>query len=127
MEAGASGYLVKNILGDKLIMAIRLVRDGESVFSNEIKNKLLKHALRYPSTPSSIPVVGDRLSVRELEIFQLAAKGMSNKEISQQLNLNLRTVKSHFVNIFSKLNANSRTEAVMIGLRLGLISIDDIS
>jgi two-component system, NarL family, response regulator LiaR len=124
LEAGAAGYLTKNILGDQLIHALRLVVDGESVLSDDVKNNLLKHALRYP-IKNSVPVVGDKLSGRELEVFRLAARGMSNKQISQELDLNLRTVKSHFVNIFSKLNVGSRTEAVILGLRLGLLNMDD--
>ncbi len=126
LEAGAAGYLIKNILGDKLSLAIRLVIDGESVLSDEITNTLLKYALQYPPK-ITVPIVGDRLTTRELEIFRLGARGMSNKQICQELNLNLRTVKSHFVNIFSKLNVSSRTEAVVVGLRIGLVSLDDIS
>jgi two-component system, NarL family, response regulator LiaR len=126
LEAGAAGYLIKDIPGKEIAFAIRLVVEGESVLSDGIVSSLLKHAIRYPAK-LPVPVVGDRLSAREIEIFKLAARGMSNKEISQDLNLNLRTVKNHFVNIFSKLNVGSRTEAVIVGLRLGLITIDDIS
>jgi two-component system, NarL family, response regulator LiaR len=125
LEAGAAGYLTKNILGEKLALAVRLVMDGESILSDDIKNSILKHALRYPvKTP--VPILGDRLSAREFEIFRLAAKGMTNKQIAQLLDLNLRTVKNHLVNIFSKLNVGSRTEAVIVGLRLGLITLEDV-
>jgi len=125
LEAGAAGYLTKDILGEKLIHAIRMIMSGESVLSEEVMNKVLVHALRYPWKPS-VPALGEKLSPRELEIYRLSAKGMSNKQISQELNLNLRTVKGHLVNIFSKLNASSRTEALLIGLRTGLITFDDI-
>jgi two-component system, NarL family, response regulator LiaR len=127
LEAGAAGYLTKNILGDKLTLAVRLVVDGESVMSDEIINSLLKHALRYPLKTNVPAGSGNVLSAREREIFHLAAKGLSNKQISQQLNLNLRTVKSHLVNIFSKLKVGSRTEAVVVGLRMGLITLDDVN
>ncbi len=125
LEAGAAGYLTKNILGNKLIHGIRAVMSGESIFSDEVKNRLLMHALRYPLKPST-PAASDVLTAREMEIFQLVAKGMSNKQIAQQLNLNLRTVKGHFVSIFSKLNVRSRTEALVTGLRIGLITLDDV-
>jgi two-component system, NarL family, response regulator LiaR len=125
LEAGATGYLTKNILGKKLIHAIHAVMSGESIFSDEIKNRLLIHALRYPLKPA-IPTIGEILTAREMEIFQLVARGMSNKQIAQEMNLNLRTVKGHFVSIFSKLNVNSRTEALVTGLRIGLITLDDI-
>ena len=125
LEAGADGYLTKNIHGEKLAHAIRLVVARESVLSEDVMNKLLKHALRYPIRPAT-QLLGTKLSSRELEILGLAAKGLGNKQIAQELGLNLRTVKGHFVNIFSKLNANSRTEAVIIGLKTGLIVPKDI-
>ena len=125
LEAGAAGYLTKTILGEKLIHAIYSVISGESVLSEEVMNRVLSHALRYPWKPA-VPTVGEKLTSREIEIYRLAARGMSNKQISQELDLNLRTVKGHFVNIFSKLNASSRTEAIVIGLRTGLITINDI-
>jgi DNA-binding NarL/FixJ family response regulator len=125
LEAGADGYLTKDIHGEKLVQAIRFVTSGESVLSEDVMNKLLKHALRYPIRPANQPT-GTKLSCREVEILGLAARGMGNKQIAQELDLNLRTVKGHFVNIFSKLNANSRTEAVIIGLKTGLLVPEDI-
>lgn len=125
LEAGATGYLSKNILGNKLVYAIRAVKSGESIFSDEIKDRILTHALRYP-LQSSIPAVGGNLTARELEIFRLAAKGLSNKQISTEMNLNLGTVKGYFVSILSKLNVCSRTQALVVGLRIGLITLDDI-
>lgn len=125
LESGADGYLTKNLPGEKLIDAVRLVLSGESVLSSEVLDKLLKHAIRYPIKPSEV-VIGGNLSDRELQILKLLAKGISNKQIAQELDINLRTVKGHVFNIFSKLNANSRTEAVIIGLRHSLISYDEI-
>jgi two-component system, NarL family, response regulator LiaR len=124
LEAGATGYLTKNILGNKLNHAIRAVKSGESIFSDEVKNRILMHALQYP-LKQSVSTIGENLTTRELEIFRLAARGMSNKQISTEMNLNLRTVKGHFVNIFSKLNVRSRTQAVGVGLRAGIITLDD--
>lgn len=126
LEAGAAGYLTKNIAGEELIHAIRSIIAGESVLSDEVMRKLLKHALRYPIKPL-LPFAKEMLTTRELEIFKLAARGMSNKQIAQDLNLNLGTVKGHLVNIFSKLNVCSRTEAVITGLRSGFFTIDDLS
>lgn len=125
LESGADGYLTKNLPGEKLIDAVRLVFSGESVLSSGVMDKLLKHALRYPIKPS-VAVIRGNLSTRELETLRLVAKGMSNKQIAQELNISMRTVKGHVFNIFSKLNANSRTEAVIIGLRSGLISYNEI-
>ncbi len=65
------------------------------------------------------------MSVRELEVLRLAASGMSNKEIASSLGLNIRTVKGHFADIFTKLGVSSRTEAIMTGLRAGFLTIDE--
>ena len=126
LEAGAAGYLTKSILGDKLIQAVRSVATGESVLSDDIMNKLLKHALRYPTSNPDIDL-SSKFSSREWEVFKMTAKGLSNKQIAQEMGLNLRTIKGHLANIFSKLNVNSRTEAVILGLRTGLLTINDIS
>jgi DNA-binding NarL/FixJ family response regulator len=70
--------------------------------------------------------VGDQLTARELEVLNVAAKGISNKDIALKLGLSVRTVKAYLADIFLKLNVASRTEAVIIGLRRGIISIDDL-
>ncbi|MFC2073210.1 response regulator transcription factor, partial [Chloroflexota bacterium] len=66
------------------------------------------------------------LTPREIEILRLAAKGMSNKDIAKVLFLSLRTVKSHLTNIFNKMGCGSRTDAIIIGLREGYITLDEI-
>jgi len=125
LEAGAAGYLIKDIPGEELAHAIRWVISGESLLSKEMLKKLIKHAIRYP-VKSSVPVLGERLTAREMEVLILAARGHSNKEIAQELGINLRTVKGYFVNIFSKLNVSSRTEAIHLGLKEGIIKLADI-
>lgn len=124
-EAGASGYLTKTIYGEEVPHAIRGVVAGESVVSNEVMNKLLKYAIRNPIKPL-VEVEKDKLSTRELEILRLLARGMNNKEIAALLDLNLRTVKGHLVNIFAKLNAKSRTEALIIALRCQYLTVNDL-
>ena len=64
--------------------------------------------------------------MREQEILRALSKGKSNKQIAQELNMGVRTVKSHLVDIFSKLNVVSRTEAIIIALRCGFLNIDDM-
>jgi DNA-binding NarL/FixJ family response regulator len=125
LEAGAVGYLTKSVYGDEVVAALRSIVAGETVIATQVFKQVLKHTLRYPIKP---PVLGGdiKLTARELEVLKLAAKGLSNRDIALQLNLSLRTVKGYMVEIFSKLNANSRTQAVMIGLRCGLITSDDI-
>jgi len=125
LEAGAAGYLTKSVFGEEVVQSVRGVVAGEMVLSPSIGQRLLKQAARYPT--KSVPLeAGERLSARELEIIKLAARGMSNKSIAADLGLTVRTVKGHLANVFSKLNVGSRTEAVIVGLRVGFLSIDDI-
>jgi len=125
LQAGAAGYLVKSVFGEEVIQAIRGVVAGEMVFSPSIGQRLLKQAARYPTKPALLEA-GEKLSIRELEILKLAARGLSNKDIAEELRLSLRTVKGHLADIFSKLRVGSRTEAVITGLRAGFLSLDDI-
>ena len=125
LEAGADGYLTKNVLGEEVINSIRGLLSREAVLSPEIFKQLLKHAMRHPIKPFPINVK-EKLSVREHDVIALAAKGMSNKEIAQQLNLSPKTVKTYLVVIFAKLEVRNRTEAVIAALRLGFIEIDGL-
>ena len=125
LQAGAAGYLVKSAFGDEVVQAVRAVVTGEMVLSPSIGQRLLKQAARYPTKPVLLEA-GEKLSARELEVLKLTARGMSNKEIAQTLEIKLRTVKGHLAGIFSKLRVASRTEAVMAGLRVGFLSMGDI-
>jgi len=125
LEAGAAGYLTKSVFSEEVVQSIRGVVAGEMILSPSIGQRLLKQAARYQTKPVSLQA-GERLSAREHEIIKLAARGMSNKSIAADLGLTVRTVKGHLANIFSKLNVSSRTEAVIVGLRVGFLSIDDI-
>jgi len=125
LEAGAAGYLTKSVFGKEVVQSVRGVVAGEMVLSPTIGQRLLKQAARYPRQEVHLQA-GEKLSTRELEIIKLAARGLSNKSIAADLGLTVRTVKGHLANIFSKLNVGSRTEAVIVGLRNGFLSIDDI-
>jgi DNA-binding NarL/FixJ family response regulator len=125
LQAGAAGYVVKSVFGDELVQAIRAVVTGDMVLSPSIGQRLLKYAARYPTKPVLLKA-GEKLSTRELEILKLTARGMMNKDIALSLGLDLRTVKGHLSNIFSKLGVGSRTEAVITGLRARFLSLDDL-
>jgi NarL family two-component system response regulator LiaR len=125
LESGADGYLTKNILVEDIIKSIRSVVAGETVLSPQVFQQVLKYALRHSTKPVRLDT-GVKLTTRELEILRLIAKGISNKEIATELSISSRTVKSHMVDIFRKLDVSSRTEAVITSLRIGFISIDDI-
>ena len=125
LEAGADGYLLKNVRGHQLVDAIRDVCAGEMVLAPHVARKVVKwfSSLSHGHRPEA---AGDFLSERELEVLRLAAKGMGNKEIAAELALSVRTVQSHLGRIFDKLGASSRTEAVLRALKEGWLSLDRI-
>lgn len=125
LEAGASGYLTKNVIGREIPSAVRAVISGDSMLSEMVMKRLLKYALRYPTKKIALKH-GDVLTSTEITILRLIAQGASNKTIAGKLNLTLNTVKKYIMCIFEKLEAHSRTEAVLNAQRAGLISINEI-
>jgi len=122
IESGANGYISKNTPPRSLLYAVRMVVDGLGIFrSVDIHNLVTS----FGNKPSSHATRND-LRSRELELLRLASRGMSNKMIANQLSLSQDTVRSHFANIFRKLNVKSRTEAVMCACKKGLISHDGL-
>lgn len=125
LEAGAAGYLLKNIRGRELIDAVRAVHSGESVLHPVIARKVLK---RFgPASQAAKESSLEQVSEREMQVLRLAARGMSNKEIADELTLSVRTVQAHLAHIFNKLQVGSRTEAILHGLKKGWFSLEDIS
>ncbi|MDD5094782.1 MAG: response regulator transcription factor [Dehalococcoidia bacterium] len=126
LEAGASGYLLKDMSGNELVEAIRTVRSGESVLHPVVARKLVER-FRDTGANENRQMAADSISDREIEVLRMAARGMSNKEISKQLSLSVHTVESHFGNIFTKLGVSSRIEAVMEGLRRRWFTLAEVS
>lgn len=125
LEAGAAGYLLKNVRGNQLIDAIRAVFAGESVLHPSVTRRLIDRMMFPGSKPNGARTTTP-LSEREIEILKLAAKGVSNKDIAEQLFLSTRTVHSHLSNIFKKLRVASRTEAILHGLKKGWFTMEDL-
>jgi DNA-binding NarL/FixJ family response regulator len=117
LQAGANGYVLKTASPEDLIQAVRDVYEGKSVLDPSIAKKLMAHLF-----PVQRAQIVDPLTDRELEVLSLAAKGYTNKAIGVQLNISDRTVQGHLAHIFDKLQASSRTEAVMRAVSLGWIS-----
>ncbi|GAA0708521.1 response regulator transcription factor [Dactylosporangium roseum] len=111
IEAGATGYLLKDAPPDELAAAVRTAAAGQSALAPTIANRLIDR-IRTPSTA---------LSRRETEVLQLVADGLSNQQISKQLYLSQATVKTHLVHIYDKLGVDSRTAAVAAAKTRGLI------
>ncbi|MEN8614126.1 response regulator transcription factor [Dehalogenimonas sp. THU2] len=117
LEAGAAGYLLKNVRGNQLIDAIRAVHSGESILQPSTTRRVIDQLKSKPIKPDEGPSA--TLTEREMEVLKLAAKGVSNKDIADQLFVSSRTVQTHLSNIFKKLEVASRTEAILYGLKRG--------
>ena len=115
VEAGASGYLLKDTPPDELWAGIVAAASGETALSPRVANRLMTRL----ATPSS------RLTPRELEVLAAVARGLSNREVARELFLSEATVKSHLVQVFDKLGVRSRTAAVAQARARGMIAADD--
>ena len=115
IEAGATGYLLKDTPRDELFAAIRAVAQGKAVLAPTVATRLLRQ--RQTSA-------GQTISARELEVLTLVARGASNKEIARSLHLSEATVKSHLIHLFSKLGVADRTAAVTVALERGLLRLE---
>jgi len=124
IQAGVDGYLLKNTPRSELIESIRMIHSGKGIFNIEAISKILRRLTSGTDSAESGP---NELRKRELEVLKLTARGMSNKQISSELNITDNTVGTHLVNIFRKLRVESRTEAALYALKEGLISTDDIA
>ncbi len=115
IEAGATGYLLKDATREELIRAVRAAARGASVLTPAVASRLM-HRLRAPGH--------EALSAREIEILQHVARGRSNKEIAAALFISEATVKTHLLHIFGKLDAQDRTQAVTVALERGVLRLD---
>jgi DNA-binding NarL/FixJ family response regulator len=115
IEAGATGYLLKDTPREELFAAIRSVARGKAVLAPTIAMRLLRQ--------KNLPV-NEALSARELEVLKLVARGLSNKEIARTLHLSEATVKTHLLHLFEKLGVSDRTAAVTVSLERGLLRLE---
>lgn len=120
LQAGAKGYLLKDAPPDELLRGIEAVAAGQSLLPPEIAAKLVQ-VISQGGPAKREP--GEQLTERELEILRLIASGAANKEIAGQLYISENTVKTHIANLFQKLGARDRTEAVTRALARGLITL----
>ena len=124
LEAGAAGYLLKNVRGRDLVEAVRSVHSGESVLHPVIARKVIDHFAQ-PTKQGPEDAEPETLTERELQVLKLASTGMTNKDISDRLCLSIRTVQAHLSAVFGKMGVGSRTEAVVQALRNGWLTLED--
>jgi len=119
LQAGANGYVLKTASPLDIIQAVRDVYAGKSALDPQITQKVMAQITGHTKT---LPV--EQLTDRELEVLTLVGQGFTNKAIGVQLGISDRTVQGHLARIFTKLNASSRTEAVMRAVSLGWLPSD---
>jgi DNA-binding NarL/FixJ family response regulator len=126
LEAGAAGYLLKDVSSDELVGAIRAVHAGESMLHPTIARKVVDRFSQHAGEGREDAPL-EELTEREIEVLQLAGMGITNREVADRLSISHRTVQAHLSHIFNKLGVGSRTEAVVYALRTGLLTFDDVS
>ena len=113
VEAGATGYVLKDAPREELLRAIRSTARGESFLSPSVAARMMGR-MRGPAA--------ETLTLREAEVLELVAKGRSNRQIARQLRLSEATVKTHLIHIYAKLGASDRAHAVTIAIQKGIIA-----
>ena len=122
IQAGARGYLLKDLEAPQLRAMIEAVSRGEAAITPATAARIIRHLTSLGASPDE--AVPDQLTARELEVLRLVTAGRRNKEIAAELGISENTVKYHLRNILEKLHAQSRTEVATFALREGLVARD---
>jgi DNA-binding NarL/FixJ family response regulator len=123
LQAGASGYVLKSAPSEELVRAVRAVARGESALDPAVTAKVM--AQLASGRPPGAQAAVEGLTERELEVLRLAARGHTNRAIGRKLGISDRTVQGHLANIFGKLGGSTRTEAVLLAMKQGWITLDE--
>ena len=119
IKAGAMGFMMKDTSPESMLQAIREVHQGNPWLSAEITRMLIHEDIRTREAISPV----EKLTAREMDVLQLIAQGLSDKDIAQQLSVSKATVRYHVTNILTKLHLDNRTQAALYAIRKGHVSI----
>ena len=123
LRAGASGFLLKDVPPEQLAAGIRVVAAGDALLSPAITKRLISEfATTRPAEPPSPPASFEELTAREVEVFRLIARGLSNAEIAGELVVSETTVKTHVARLLMKLGLRDRVQAVVLAYESGLVT-----
>jgi DNA-binding NarL/FixJ family response regulator len=125
LGAGASGFLLKDSSPEQLVTAIRVVAGGESLLAPSVTSRLIEQFARTRQRRPQPPPGLDELTARELEVFKLLARGLSNAEIAGSLVVSDSTIKTHVAHVLAKLGLRDRVHAVVLAYESGLVSPGD--
>ncbi len=128
LQAGAAGFLLKDVSPEHLVGAVRTVAVGDALLAPSITRRLVERYASPPAAPTVAPETLARLTARETDVLRLLARGMSNAEIAEQLVVSEATVKTHVAGILAKLDLRNRAQAVVIAyeIRAGASEHGDI-
>ncbi|MFF8945538.1 response regulator [Streptomyces sp. NPDC014864] len=121
LAAGARGYLTKDAGGDEIVRAVQSVLSGDAGLSPGIQRRLLERLAEAQPPPAVPAAAPDGLTVRETEVLELIADGLSNQEIARRLHVSTATVKTHINNLFAKTGLKDRAQAVRYAYAKGLV------
>jgi DNA-binding NarL/FixJ family response regulator len=125
LRAGASGFLLKDVPADQLVSGIRLVAQGDALLAPSVTRRLIHEFSRSSRARGERPAGLDDLTPREVEVFKLLARGMSNAEIAEHLIVSETTVKTHVARILMKLEVRDRVQAVVLAYESGVVAPGD--
>jgi len=120
LRAGASGFLLKDVPPEQLAAGIRVVAQGEALLAPSITKRLIREFAAAPAAAAPPPEGLDELTARELEVFKLVARGLSNAEIAAELIVSETTVKTHVARVLMKLGLRDRVQAVVLAYESGV-------
>jgi DNA-binding NarL/FixJ family response regulator len=124
LQAGASGYVLKNAPARELVRAVRTVAGGGSAMDPTVTAKVM--AQLSSGKPLGAQAAVEGLTRREIDVLRLAAKGHTNRAIGLELGISDRTVQGHLANTFGKLGVTTRTEAVLLAMKQGWLTLDEV-
>jgi DNA-binding NarL/FixJ family response regulator len=120
LRAGASGFLLKDVPAEQLAAGVRMVAAGDALLAPSITKRLIEEFAAAPAAAAPPPGL-DELTPRELEVFKLVARGLSNAEIAEQLIVGETTVKTHVTRLLMKLGLRDRVQAVVLAYEFGVV------
>jgi DNA-binding NarL/FixJ family response regulator len=121
LQAGAAGFLLKDVSPEHLVGAVRTVAVGDALLAPSITRRLVERYARPRAALDAAPEALARLTVREAEVFKLLARGMSNAEIAETLVVSEATVKTHVAGVLAKLGLRNRAQAVVLAYESGVV------
>jgi DNA-binding NarL/FixJ family response regulator len=120
LRAGASGFMLKDTSPEELLVGIRIVAAGDGLLSPRVTRRLIEEFAKRPETHRAAPAILEALTDRERGVLQQVARGLSNNEIADELNISPSTAKTHVSRILMKLDARDRAQLVVIAYETGL-------